>query len=181
MSQAPGIDRVCVHCGNVVAPDRKRLCDHCGRPFAGDTDPYDALVEGNPATIVRTYRGKQQADAVTAFRQDAEILAGRGYAPTSQSWAPGQWGCGAFLLALLLAVVIVGILIFIYMLVVKPEGTLTVTYSRSPAGAGAPVTEAPGLPANLVDRLAQLDQARDAGLITAEEHADKRQNILDSL
>ena len=79
-------------------------------------------------TIVRIYRGRQQADAITAFQADAAELSKHGYAPTTQSWAQGQWGCGAFLVALLLCIVLVGFLVFIYLLVVKPEGTLTVTY-----------------------------------------------------
>lgn len=55
-------------------------------------------------------------------------MAAAGYYPTSQIWTPGAYGCGSFLLALLLCVILVGILIFIYMLIVKPDGTLTVTY-----------------------------------------------------
>jgi hypothetical protein len=82
----------------------------------------------NHPTIVRIYRGRQQADAITAFQADATELAKHGYTPTTQSWAQGQWGCGAFLVALLLCILLIGFLIFIYMLVVKPEGTLTVTY-----------------------------------------------------
>jgi hypothetical protein len=55
-------------------------------------------------------------------------MAAVGYFPTSQSWAPGSYGCGAFLIALLLCVVFIGILVFVYMLIVKPDGTLSVTY-----------------------------------------------------
>ena len=82
----------------------------------------------NHPTIVRVYRGMQQADAITSFQADATELAKHGYTPTTQSWAQGQWGCGAFLVALLLCIILIGLLVFIYMLVVKPEGTLTVTY-----------------------------------------------------
>lgn len=87
MSLPGDVDRICVHCGKVVARDRQRLCDHCGLAFAPEGDPYDALVAANPSTIVRTYRGNQQSDVAPAFRRDADILAGRGYTPTSQSWA----------------------------------------------------------------------------------------------
>lgn len=62
------------------------------------------------------------------FQEDAAEMASHGYFPTSQSWAPGSYGCGAFLLALILFVFVIGILIFIYLLMVKPEGTLSVTY-----------------------------------------------------
>lgn len=77
--------------------------------------------------LVKTYKGTQ-AGAAALFQADAAKLANQGYFPASQAWAPGSYGCGAFLLALLLCLVIVGVLIFIYMLLVKPAGTLTVTY-----------------------------------------------------
>ena len=91
---------------------------------------------GSPATLVRVYKGKQQSDANNAFGKDARDLAKQHYYPTTQSWAQGQWGCGAWLMALVLCVVLVGILVFIYMLIVKPAGTLTVTYEyREPVTA----------------------------------------------
>jgi hypothetical protein len=86
--------------------------------------------------IVRNYWGNQ-VRATEAFRRDAATLATYGYVPVSQSWAPGSYGCGAFIGALLLCLILVGILIFIYMLIVKPSGTLTVTYElRSVPEAG---------------------------------------------
>lgn len=78
-------------------------------------------------SIVKTYKGSQQG-AIAAFQADAAKMAKQGYYPTSQAWAPGSYGCGSFILALLLCFVLIGILIFIYMLIVKPDGTLTVTY-----------------------------------------------------
>jgi len=85
--------------------------------------------------IVRTYKGSESA-AAAAFQRDAQTLAAQGYFPISQNWAPGSWGCGAFLVALILCIVLIGILIFIYMLIVKPAGTLTVTYEyRTPAAS----------------------------------------------
>jgi hypothetical protein len=80
--------------------------------------------------IVRTYKAKSQEAAAQKFQADAVHLAAQGYVPITQSWAQGSWGCGAFLVALLLAIVLIGILIFIYMILVKPDGTLTVTYQR---------------------------------------------------
>ena len=78
-------------------------------------------------TIVKKYRGSED-DAFKEFKEDAERLALKGYYPTSQSFTPGNYGCGAFLFALLLCFLLIGILIFIYMLVVKPDGYLPVTY-----------------------------------------------------
>lgn len=60
-------------------------------------------------------------------------MARMGYFPTTQNYAQGSYGCGAFLLALLLCFVIVGVLIFIYMLIVKPDGTLSVTFELKSA------------------------------------------------
>jgi hypothetical protein len=76
---------------------------------------------------IKTYRGTQEG-AITLFRKDAELMAAQGYFPKSQSWVPGSYGCFSFLVALLLCFLIIGILIFIYMLIVKPDGVLTVTY-----------------------------------------------------
>jgi len=77
--------------------------------------------------IVKTYKGKQD-EANAAFQADAGVMAAQGYFPVLQTWAPGSWGCGAFVVATLLVIILVGILVFIYMLIVKPPGTLTVTY-----------------------------------------------------
>lgn len=90
--------------------------------------------------LVKTYKGNQQ-QATEAFQTDAAKMAAQGYYPTAQTWAPGSYGCGSFLLALLLCVVAIGILIFIYMLIVKPAGTLSVTYElravQAPMGSVA--------------------------------------------
>ena len=80
--------------------------------------------------VVKAYRGKQSV-AFAAFERDSREMALQGYTPTSQAWAPGSYGCGAFLVALLLCVIIIGFLVFIYMLLVKPPGTLSVTYTRT--------------------------------------------------
>jgi hypothetical protein len=61
---------------------------------------------------------------------------------TSQSWAPGTYGAGAFLLALLLCFVLIGFLIFVYLLIVKPDGVLSVTYELRAAPV-IPATVAP--------------------------------------
>jgi hypothetical protein len=95
----------------------------------GDAMRRLGLRDPLPLTIIRAYRGGQQRDANGAFAREAEAFSALGYAVTSQSWAQGQWGCGAWLFALLLCVLLIGILVFLYMLIVKPAGTLTVTYT----------------------------------------------------
>ena len=87
-------------------------------------------------TIIVTYKGSQE-QATEAFQIDAARKSGQDYYPTSQSWAPGSYGCGAFLLALLLCFVLIGILVFIYMFIVKPAGTLSVTYELRSTSLGS--------------------------------------------
>jgi len=145
-------------------------------PPARGTD--DLPVQGTAGqTITRTYKGNPQ-EAAAAAQQDAAELAARGYYPTGQSYSPGSWGCGAFLVALLLAIVLIGILIFIYLIIVKPAGTLVVTYEYRDR---APVAAAPASPAVIPDpatALASLADMRDRGLITAEEYEAKKTELL---
>jgi hypothetical protein len=95
-------------------------------------DPTQISDRNNREVIIRTYTGSQEW-ATSQFQSDSVEMTARGYYPTSQSWAPGSYGCGSFICALLLCFIVVGVLVFIYMLLVKPDGTLTVTYEyRSP-------------------------------------------------
>ena len=88
------------------------------------------LKESLALTVVRVYKGKQQKDANGEFTKEAQQFSALGYTVTSQSWAQGQWGCGAWLVALFCILLVgLGLLILAYMLIVKPAGTLTVTYT----------------------------------------------------
>jgi Uncharacterised protein family UPF0547 len=84
--------------------------------------------------VIRKYQGSQER-ALRFFQEDSIKMATKGLFPISQSWIPGQWGAGPFIIALLLCVVLIGIVVFIYLLIVKPPGTLTVTYERRAASA----------------------------------------------
>ena len=55
-------------------------------------------------------------------------MADQGYFPKSQSWAAGSYSFLNFLVALLLCFIVIGFFVFFYMLIVKPNGVLTVTY-----------------------------------------------------
>jgi hypothetical protein len=79
--------------------------------------------------IVKTYHGSH-AEATERFQADLAKMVANSYVPIAQSWAPGQWGLGAFLVAVLLCFVLIGFLALVYMLIVRPEGSLTVTYER---------------------------------------------------
>ncbi|MFZ0324723.1 MAG: hypothetical protein WAN48_11400 [Actinomycetes bacterium] len=85
-------------------------------------------------TTTRNYPGSLP-DATTAYQRDAVTMAQSGWYPTAQTYAPGSWGAGAFLVALLLCIVLVGFLVFVYLIVVKPAGTLLVTYEYRPGEA----------------------------------------------
>jgi hypothetical protein len=89
------------------------------------------------SVVTKTYKGRE-SEAAGAFQKDSATMAAQGYFPTSQSYAAGSYGCGSFLLALALCFVLIGIIVFIYMLLVKPPGVLTVTYEyRAPIAAAA--------------------------------------------
>lgn len=83
---------------------------------------------GKKQNIIKTYKGKRDASQ-KQFLKDSQKLAKKGYQPTSEDWQDGTWGAGNFILALLLCFILVGFLIFVYMLIVKPPGELTVTYA----------------------------------------------------
>jgi hypothetical protein len=83
---------------------------------------------GKKKQVVETYKGNQAA-AQNQFLKDSKKKLKKGYFPASQTWEQGSWGGGDFVVALLLCLVLIGILVFIYMLLVKPSGTLTVTYN----------------------------------------------------
>jgi uncharacterized membrane protein len=154
-------------------------------PAPGQAGPI--IPAGNlPPVLTRTYFGKP-SDVEILRAADAEALAKRGYFPSAQGYVEGQWGCGDFLGALLLCIFLVGILIFIYMLIVKPGGTLTVTYARTDPGVAAPTAVPPlpqvaGSPISDVDaRLATLERLRSTGTITEDEFAARRNKILDEI
>ena len=96
---------------------------------ARQTDPRLAFVG---PVVVRTYRAKNQVEASAMLAADAQIAYAAHYTIAAQSWAPGSWGAGAFVLALLLILAAgFGLLILAYLVIVKPDGTLTVTFARS--------------------------------------------------
>ena len=113
----------CPKCGNGYSSGQT-VCLRCGETLPRtDPDP----IRGGTGPVVREYRGKL-AEANRAFQNDAAQMARSGYFPASQTYQPGTWSAAAFLVALLLCLVLVGILVFIYMLIVKPAGSLVVTY-----------------------------------------------------
>ena len=140
----------CENCGQVNLVD-KIVCKHCKKEdglkgvkvekyldgafklkkgvyqIKSMDTPESKDVNNIKKIIVTNYKGNKNV-STKLFRAHVIKMAEKGYSPVSQSYQAGTWGCGAFLVAALLCLVIVGFLAFIYMLIVKPEGTLTVTY-----------------------------------------------------
>jgi hypothetical protein len=88
-----------------------------------------------PAIVVNRYVGNQ-VRATKEYQIDAMNMATNGYFPVSQSWSRGEWGAGNFFVAFLLCFILVGLLVFLYMLIVTPDGTLTVSFElRAPSKA----------------------------------------------
>jgi len=85
------------------------------------------------AILVEAYKGKQR-EATACFQAHSIVMAAEGYLPTWQSWAPGEWAREAYIVAVLLIFLFgIGILFLAYLLIVEPEGVLTVTYERRAA------------------------------------------------
>ena len=94
------------------------------------------------ATITRRYPGKYQ-QAMADYQRDAADLTRTYWYPVNQQYTQGSWGCGAWILAFLALVFVVGIIILAYMIVVRPAGELVVTYEyRPPVAPPAPVAAA---------------------------------------
>ncbi len=90
--------------------------------------PYGSL----PETLVRGYFGYNQTVAFGAFEMEARQLGYWGFRPVSQTWIRRQRSVGDFVIAIVLFVVLVGFLVFLYMLIVQPsDGILSVTYARA--------------------------------------------------
>jgi len=135
-----------------------------------------SMSEVGQPTVVRSYRGRQQA-ATGKYQADAVALARYGYRPVSQSWAPGQYRPADFIGAVFLCLFLIGFLIFVAMVLVKPAGTLTVTYGLlEPSALLGSAAQQGSLGLN--GALVQLAQARDAGLVSQQEFDAKRSEVL---
>lgn len=135
----------------------------------GAVIPADKL----PPILLRQYGGsRERRDRIRAI--DANALAQRGYSPRSETFVRANWSGTAWLAAVLLFIVLVGVLIFLYMIATKPDnGVLTVTYER--------IGHTPDLaqvPTNVRARLAEAQNLFSEGVITEAELAATRADIL---
>ena len=58
-------------------------------------------MEHKQPTIIKTYKGNEEISR-RMFNHDKIAMQEQGYFPTSVNYIPGYWGCGSFLIALLL-------------------------------------------------------------------------------
>ena len=86
-----------------------------------------AAAGGKSKIVVEVYKGRRE-EAMSQYQGAVQLMAVRGYVPISQDWSPGSYSAGAFILAALLCFAVIGFIIFIYMMIVKPPGSLVVTY-----------------------------------------------------
>lgn len=127
-------------------------------------------------TMTRRYRGSYN-EATEVFERDRQQLAGQSWVAVSQSYVPGQWGTGAWVAAFALLILVIGIIVLAYMIAVKPDGELVVTYEYRPPQA-APTPPEPAAVPDPTDQLRKLAELRDAGIITPEEFEAKKAEIL---
>ncbi len=119
---------ICPDCFKLMKPtDQKLVIKEKYKITPVTQKPENSQDTNQKQIIVKTYTGNQ-TQATQLFQTDLELMAAQGYFPISQSWAPGSYGCGSFLVALALCFILVGFIVFIYMLIVKPDGTLSVSY-----------------------------------------------------
>jgi uncharacterized membrane protein len=121
--------------------------------------------------VVKTYRGTQ-SEAISKFKKDAVLMSSMGYTPTSQVWVAGKYSGMSFFLALLLCFVLLGFLVFIYMLIVKPDGSLTVTFQRKEKNKSKETNS------SLADEIKKLSELHQAGILTLEEFQAQKQKLL---
>jgi len=108
--------------------EARHLIEHPDQPLPGSMSPAMISDSAKPPILIRTYKGKKEA-ATAEFSREAAILAAQGYYPTTQTWVDGSYSTGDFVKAFLLCWLLIGFIFLIYLLIVKPPGTLTVTYA----------------------------------------------------
>ncbi len=120
---------LCPACDAENSSDRVRCkCGHeQGTAVQSPENISSVTIGSDDSVIIKSYHGKQD-QAVYLFHADAARMAKQNYYPTSQNWVPGAYGFSDFFWAFVLCFLLVGVLVFIYMLIVKPAGTLSVTY-----------------------------------------------------
>ena len=184
--------------GNLVLRDDGGESELARVPEAVRPSPIEQLVEGDPPTIVRTYRSPTHDEAAAAMTTESSALAERGYRLVSQSWAApekrlltGIAGLALVLTAIPFFGLVLGNL-FVAVLILaigialladhggSPPGSLTATFERRPELAAT--TRAGDTGARTTrERLAELDGLHRDAVVSDEEYAARRAAILESI
>ena len=141
---------------------------HLGSPEALciQLDDLRAAMNGEQREIiVRSYSGR---NAAALFETEAVVFAEFGYFPVTQSGTSSTAGPSTA------GILVGGLLAFGGK---KSTSTLTVTFRRESSPQRPPSSER----SSLRDRLAQLEEAKDAGLLSEDEYASRRVRILDEM
>ena len=83
-----------------------------------------------PPVLARAYRANNYQQVTALAAEDAPAMAAKGYVPVGQQYVEGSWSSAAWIIAIILIFFVLGILVLLYMILAKPQGTLTVTYQR---------------------------------------------------
>ena len=99
-----------------------------GPVAAGPADPSSAAApDETPGTVTSSYRARSEAAARAFAAAEAARMEAEGYEVVGATWTPGAWPVGAWVGGAILSLWLIGIPILIYLVVVKPMGTLTVS------------------------------------------------------
>jgi hypothetical protein len=94
-------------------------------------------LSARPTIKIATYHGSA-VDALASFRAESKEMAEEGYYPISQCWMPGEYSVGFVVVAMLLCLITIGFVLVLWMLLVKPRGTLIVSYQLDPNAVDSP-------------------------------------------
>jgi hypothetical protein len=120
--------RARIQSGEIRTDDKKYVIALCKR-LLRQKEELKSNDHGPDRIVVKTYTGSKLHNAERYFRADAIELTEQGYYPISQSWVRGEWKTRNYLIGVLLIFLFgFGIFVLAYLLIVKPDGSLTVTY-----------------------------------------------------
>jgi hypothetical protein len=116
--------------------------------------------------VVRSYEASEAGRGLLA--REAQELAEHGYVPATQSEDGGHIHAGRLIMT-------GGLSVLAGQSGTRSSGSVTVTYRRAlDATPAAPTT------ATLAQKLAQLDEAHAAGVLTDEEYRTKRAQVIEA-